>query len=50
MADEFYDAVDWEEKFKIKEKMIDEIAELNEKLDTERRNYDEKESMQRGST
>ena len=48
MADEFYDAVDWEEKVKIKEKMIDEIAELNEKLDTERRrNYDEKESMQR---
>lgn len=29
--------------------MIDEIAELNEKLDTERRrNDDEKESMQRG--
>ena len=51
MADEFYDAVDWEEKFKIKKKMINEIAELNEKLDTERRrNYDEKESMQRGST
>ena len=30
----------------IKEKMIDEIAELNKKLDTKRRN-DEKESLQR---
>lgn len=46
---EFYDAVDWEEKYKIKEKTtIDEIAGLNGKLDTERRrNGDERESMQR---
>ena len=49
MANEFFDAVDWEGNSKIKEmKMLDQIAELNQTLDIERRRNDlESENLQR---
>ncbi|MCG8624018.1 MAG: hypothetical protein MJE68_18760 [Proteobacteria bacterium] len=48
MGDEFFDAVDWEENFKIKEmNLLDEIGELKQTLNVERRRNDlERENLQ----